>query len=116
MEKGFDDALLLAIDGWVLEGPTFSVAWLIDGVLETPTLELGILDSITRRVALEVADKIGLEVLESRWELDRLLSASEVMALSTVREVQSVVAVGDVTWEPGPITERLQSEYIELTK
>lgn len=105
--EGFDDALLLTTDGLVLEGPTFSIGWVVDGILETPTLELGILDSITRRVVLDLASGLELRVAEGRWGLDRLDSASEVTAWSTVREVQPVVAVGDRTWEPGPVTKQL---------
>ncbi len=109
--EGFDDALLTSTEGVILEGPTFSVAWLVNGVLETPTLDLGILDSITRRVVLEEAERMGLEVVEDSWNLDRLAEASEVMALSTVREVQAVSAVGELRFEPGPVTSKLASAF-----
>ena len=116
VSAGFDDALLVSTDGKVLEGPTFSVAWVVDGVLETPTLDLGILDSITRRLVLTEADKLGITVVEGIWELDRLDVATEVMSLSTIREVQPTVAVGDRTWSPGPVTEDLAHAFAELTK
>lgn len=111
--EGFDDALLLTTDGVVLEGPTFAVGWVVDGVLETPRLELGILDSITRRVVLGLASGLEIPVLEGHWGLDRLDTASEVTAWSTVREVQPVVAVGERTWEPGPVTKDLSQAYAE---
>lgn len=113
--EGFEDAVLLTTDGVVLEGPTFSVGWVVDGVLETPSLELGILDSITRRVVLDLASGMGIPVVEGRWGLDRLDSASEVAAWSTVREVQPVVAVGERTWEPGPATKDLSHAFAERT-
>ena len=109
--EGFDDALLLATEGVVLEGPTFSVAWVVAGILETPTLDLGILDSITRRVVLEEAERMGLEVIEGSWNLDRIAEASEVMALSTVREVQVVSHIGTLLFEPGPVTSKLASAF-----
>lgn len=105
--EGFDDALLLTTDGVVLEGPTFSIAWVIDDVLETPTLDIGILDSITRRVVLDLARDLAIGVVEGTWPLDRLELASEVMALSTVREVQPVARVGDRSFAEGPVTRRL---------
>lgn len=111
--QGFDDALLVTEQDVVLEGPTFSVAWVVDGVLETPTLDLGILDSITRRIVLDIADEIGLSVEEGSWDLGRLRAATEVTAWSTIREVQPVVAVGDLEWEPGPVTERLGGVFSE---
>lgn len=112
---GFEDALLVTTDNVILEGPTFSIGWVVDSVLETPGLELGILDSITRRVVLEAAGDLGIEVVEGIWKLDRLDVAEEVMAWSTVREVQAVVAVGDREWTPGPMTGRLATALAELT-
>ncbi len=110
---GFGDALLLSRDGTILEGPTFSVAWGADGVLETPSLSLGILDSITRRVVLELAEKDGIEVVEGSWSLDRLDQADEVMAMSTIREVQPVSAIGDRKFGEGPITSRLSRLFAQ---
>ncbi len=108
---GFDDALLLCREGWVIEGPTFTVAWVHDGVLETPTLDLGILASITRHVVLEAAAAIGLEVREDRFPLERLETADEAMGLSTLKEVLRIGAVGDVEIPSGPVTERLRAAY-----
>lgn len=113
--EGFDDALLMTTDDLVLEGPTFSVAWVVDGVVETPSLDLGILDSITRRVVLDIAREAGITVVEGRWVLDRLERASEVMALSTIREVQPVTAVGRLTWGPGEVTKSLAGGFAEHT-
>lgn len=111
---GFGDALLLTTEGAMLEGPTFSVGWVVDGRLETPSLDLGILSSITRDVVLGLSRDLGIEVVEGIWPLERLDQASEVMALSTVREVQGVTAVGERGFEVGPITQRLAGRFEEL--
>jgi 4-amino-4-deoxychorismate lyase len=113
-KEGFDDALLITTDDLVLEGPTFSIAWVIDGVLETPTLELGILDSITRRVVLDAARGLGVKVLEETWKLDRIGEATEAMAMSTIREVQSVTEIGRLRLSEGPVTKRLAEAFAEL--
>jgi 4-amino-4-deoxychorismate lyase len=115
-KDGFDDALLVTTDGRVLEGSTFAIAWVINDVIETPTLALGILDSITRRVVLDAARGLGIEVSEGSWALDRLADAVEVMALSTVREVQSVTQVGNVSFRSGPITARLALAFEAVTR
>lgn len=114
--EGFEDALLITTGGLILEGPTFAVGWLVEGRLETTSLELGILDSITRRVVLGLARDMGIEVVEGSWELERLDDASEALAMSTIREVQAVTAVGDRPFDPGPVTARLASGYEELTR
>src|ERR1700686_4687598 len=54
-ERGFDEALLVTPHGRVLELPTASFFWVTDGELRTPPLSEHILDSITRRVVMEVA-------------------------------------------------------------
>ena len=108
---GFDDALLMSRDGWMLEGPTWTIAWFVDGSLETPAMDLGILASVTRAEVLETAADIGLAVIEGRWPLDRLDDAAEVVALSTLKEVSPVVAVGDRSFEPGAGTGRLAAAF-----
>ncbi|HSL25240.1 MAG TPA: aminotransferase class IV, partial [Acidimicrobiia bacterium] len=61
---GCDDALLLSGEGIVLEGPTFSIAWVRAGSVETPGLDLGILDSITRRFLIEICAERGIRLAE----------------------------------------------------
>jgi branched-subunit amino acid aminotransferase/4-amino-4-deoxychorismate lyase len=114
--EGFGDALLLTVDDVMLEGPTFSVAWVIGGVLETPGLDLGILDSITRRVMLELAEVLGIEAREGQWALDRLDLADEMMALSTIREIQPVSAVGRRTFVEGPVTSNLARLFAQRVR
>ncbi len=112
---GFDDALLMTNEGAILEGPTFSVAWVVDGVVETPSLDLGILDSITRRLMLEDAAGLTIEVVEGRWSLERLGAASEAMALSTIREVQPISQIGEITFGEGPVTSDLRRAFSQRT-
>ncbi len=106
-KEGYGDALLVGRSGNVLEGPTNTVAWITDGVFETPELSLGILASVTRQAVLDVASHIGVPVNEGSFPLQRMVDADEVVALSTLREVQPVVRVGDVEKEVGPITRQL---------
>ncbi|MBT8211949.1 MAG: aminotransferase class IV, partial [Acidimicrobiia bacterium] len=111
---GFHDALLLDADGFVLEGPTYSVGWVSDGSMRTPALGQGILGSITREATLEVAAGASVEVQEDRFKLDDVLSADEVFVMSTVREVRPVIAVGDTSFDTGPVTEQLATGFRRL--
>lgn len=105
--EGYDDALLLADDGTVLEMPTASIGWVRNGQVFTPALDLGILESITRRVTIEVSDGVK-EVHES---LAAVQEADEVFVMSTVKEISPVVAVGEATFEPGPVTAELAQRF-----
>lgn len=109
---GHSDALLIDDHGIVLEGPTFSAAWVRDGVLETPGLDLGILASITRRQVLDIAADLGIETREGRFSLDRLETATDLMAISTVKQVTPVVACGALAPPRTGVAERLRREFL----
>jgi len=112
-EQGADEALLVTPHGRVLEGPTTSFFYVLDGSLCTPPLEERILDSITRRALLAVT-----AVTERITTLDDLRSVSEAFLASSAREVQPVHAIDDVAIPavPGPVSleaARLVAKYIE---
>jgi branched-subunit amino acid aminotransferase/4-amino-4-deoxychorismate lyase len=84
-ERGFDDALLLTPHGRVLELPTASFFWVSDGDVLTPPLSEHVLDSITRRIVIEVA--AAKESVATPADLE---SAQEAFVASSVREVIAV--------------------------
>lgn len=112
--RGFDDAALIGSSGTVLEGPTFSLGWVKDATIYTPSLDANILASVTRAAALEVAESRGIPVQEGRFDISELFGADEVFSLSTVREVGPVVRVGDVEYDIGPVTLMLREGFDEL--
>lgn len=114
--RGFDDAALIGSSGTVLEGPTFSLGWVKEGTIFTPSLDANILASVTRAAALEVAEAAGVPAREGRFDVSELLGADEVFALSTVREVGPVVKVGEAEFEIGPITRMLREGFDELVR
>jgi branched-subunit amino acid aminotransferase/4-amino-4-deoxychorismate lyase len=114
--KGFDDAVLLGSDRGVLEGPTFSLAWVSDGILFTPSLESQILESITREATLDVAERLGLEISVGRFHKDDLLGADEVFIMSTVREVMPVIEVAGVSFASGRTTLKLKDAFDGLVR
>ena len=111
---GFDDALLIGRSGNVLEGPSFSVGWISDGSFSTPTLETGILESITRRAAIEVAERKGITVVEGVFDLQDVLAADEMVVLSTVKEISPVRRVDDHDYAKGPVTAQLAEGFADL--
>jgi branched-chain amino acid aminotransferase len=100
---GADEALLVRPDGVVLEAPTSTIFWVTGGRLRTPSLEVGILASITRdRLVRE------LDVEQGAFQLEDLEGASEAFLASTVREVQAIFAVNETELAecPGPTTKK----------
>lgn len=113
---GFDDAVLISREGLMLEGPTNSIGWVVDGVVETPSLDLGILSSITRSVMLAAAADLGIEVREVRKPTSRLADAQEFFILSTVKEVMPITRVGSRSFDAGPVTKRLRTAFRDRVK
>ncbi len=117
--NGFGDALLIGRSGRILEGPTFIIGWTVEEngevIYETPSMELGILDSITRQVALDAAAVAGLTFREVEVGLDRLDVATEFFAISTLRDAIPVTQVGDLEFPIGPAVKTLREAMAELT-
>ena len=89
-------------DGIVLEAPTSTIFWAdADGALRTPSIESGILESITRARLIE-----ALQVEEGELPVAELTGANEAFLASTTREVQPVAAIddSDLPGTPGPRT------------
>jgi branched-chain amino acid aminotransferase len=84
-ERGFDEALLVTPHDRVLELPTASFFWVADGELRTPPLSEHVLDSITRRIVIDVTG--AKETVTTRADLE---SAEEAFVASSVREVIAV--------------------------
>jgi branched-chain amino acid aminotransferase len=100
-EAGAEEALLVSPHGRVLEGPTTSFFYVLDGALHTPPLSDRILDSISRRVLMTVTD-----AQERVTTLDDLAALSEAFLASSLREVQPVHSIDgrDVPAAPGPVS------------
>lgn len=114
--RGFDDALLLDTATTVLELPMASVGWVLDGVIETPSLDLGILRSVTRHAMIEVAAEKAIHVEEGRFPSARLHAADEAFVMSTTKEIVPVVDVDGRHFEIGPVTTDLAAGLRELIR
>jgi len=112
--EGYDDALLLGKSGHVLEGPTFGIAWIANGVLETPASDLGILQSITQGAVLEIARREEIPISEGHFDLAKVLQANEVFAMSTARNVMPITNVGETSFTSGPVTKRISDGFLRL--
>ncbi len=91
--RGADDAVFLAREDIVLEGPVTNAWWRRDRTLCTPALELGILAGVTRATLIEEAAGLGYEVREGVFPLAHLRDSDEAFTSSSVREVMPVVGL-----------------------
>lgn len=93
-DKGFDEALLLDIDGYVAEGPGANFFIEKDGVLHTPQLG-SILPGITRATVLEICNELDIEVIERKITLEEVKEADSAFMCGTAAEVIGVSSLDD---------------------
>ena len=114
---GYDEALMLDVDGYVAEGSGENIFVLSKGVLYTPDLGC-VLDGITRRTIIELARaELGLEVIEKRITRDQAYIADEVFFTGTAAEVTPIRKIDErqiADGKRGPITEKLQTLYADV--
>ena len=117
-QDGYDEALLLDVDGFVAEGSGENVFIIRKGKLYTPDLTSA-LEGITRDTIVQLAGELGIEVIEKRITRDEVYTADEAFFTGTAAEVTPIReldnrAIG--TGTRGPITEKLQALYFDVVK
>ncbi len=116
---GFDEAVMLDVQGYVSEGSGENIFVVKNGRIVTPPLSSSILAGITRDTVIELCREEGVPLTEARITRDELFLADEVFVTGTAAEVTPVRevdfrAIGSGV--RGPVTERLQRRYFEVVK
>ena len=91
--RGADDAVFIAAEGSVLEGPVTNVWWRVGQTLFTPSLDLGVLAGVTRAYMLRLAEDSGYAVEEGWFPRTAMATADEAFTSSSVREIMPVVSL-----------------------
>jgi 4-amino-4-deoxychorismate lyase len=110
--RGADDAVFVAADGSLLEGPVTNVWWRHGDLLRTPGLDLGVLAGVTRAHVIGLAARTGYRVEEGHFPVADMAGADEAFTSSSVREIMPVVAVDGRAvgrGSPGEASARLQA-------
>jgi len=94
-DLGFDEALLLDVDGFVAEGPGANIFIQKDGVLHTPQLG-SILPGITRATVLEICDQLGIEVVQRQIKPEEVHGADSAFFCGTAAEVIGIESLDNV--------------------
>jgi len=116
LTDGYDEALLLDVDGFVAEGSGENIFIVRDGVIYTPELTSA-LEGITRDTILALADELGLDVLVKRITRDEVYVADEAFFTGTAAEVTPIRELDNRpigNGGRGPITEKLQTLYFDV--
>ncbi len=111
-EAGFDSTMLVDANGHVTEGPGFNVFMIKNGRVKTP--RAGVLEGITRKVAMEICAHHGLACEQVDITLAEFLEADEVFATTTGGGPVAISKINDRVFSngaPGEITKRLNGTY-----
>ena len=115
LTSGYDEAMLLDVDGFVAEGSGENIFIVRDGVIYTPDLTSA-LEGITRDTITRLAADEGIELREKRITRDEVYLADEAFFTGTAAEVTPIREVDDRVignGRRGPVTTRLQSLYFD---
>ena len=115
VESGFDEAIVLTIDGHVSEGSAENVFMLKDGVFVTPPVTDDILEGVTRTLLMQVIkEELGKPVVERSIDRTELYTCDELFLCGTGAQISPVVEVDRRpvgSGKVGEFTQELQSIY-----
>jgi branched-chain amino acid aminotransferase len=112
--NGYDNAIILNPAGHVTEGPGACIFLVRDGVVITPDLTSGILESITRDSVIALARAAGLTVQDRVVDRSELHVADEVFFAGTAAEITPVTSIDHYTIGTGSIglvTAQLEADF-----
>ena len=117
-EHGYDEALLLDVDGFVAEGAGENVFIVKNGRIYEPEINSALM-GITRDTVIELARELGYEVLSRRLTRDDVYIADEAFFTGTAAEVTPIREldariIGE--GKRGPVTTRLQQLFFEVVR
>lgn len=120
LRAGFDEALVLSVDGHLSEGSAENVFMVRDGAIHTPQVTDNILEGITRRSIIEIArEELGLEVVERTIDRTEVFVCEEFFMTGTAAQVTAVTMVDNrpiADGKMGPITSQLRDLFLEIVR
>ncbi len=109
----YDEAIMCSQHGFLTEGATSNLFFVVGETLYTPTADLPLLPGVTRGVVLSLADEAGIPIETGRYPPKALRKASEVFLTNSTWEIRPVTQVDGESFEVGPVTENLQQRFDE---
>jgi branched-chain amino acid aminotransferase len=115
-EHGYDEGLLLDVDGFVAEGAGENLFMIKNDKIVEPELNSALI-GITRESVIQLAGDLGYAIGAKRITRDDLYIADEVFFTGTAAEVTPIREVDGRTvgtGKRGPLTEKLQSMFFDV--
>jgi branched-chain amino acid aminotransferase len=118
-DDGYDEALLLDVNGFVSEGAGENVFIVRKGIVHTPDLSAGALNGITRNTVFTICQDLGVQLVERSITRDEVYICDEAFFTGTAAEVTPIreldrIEIGN--GKPGPITQKIQAAYFDIVQ
>ena len=117
---GFDEALVLNQNGHISEGSAMNIFMVRDGILYTPPVTDNILEGITRRTMMELAQKeLGLQIVERSIDRTEIYICDELFMTGSAAQVVAITKVDhrDVgKGKMGPVAGKLRELFDEIVR
>jgi branched-chain amino acid aminotransferase len=115
-QDGYDEALLLDVDGYVAEGAGENLFVIKNGRIYEPELTSALI-GITRDSVIQIARDHGLEVTSRRLTRDDIYIADEAFFTGTAAEVTPIRELDNRRiggGARGPLTSKLQAAFFDV--
>ena len=113
--NGYAEAIALGPGGLISEGSGQNLFLVRDNVVYTPEVDGTSLHGITRSSVITIAQDLGFEVREGSIARESLYTADELFFTGTASEVTPIRSVDRIeigSGRRGPVTEKIQSQYL----
>ncbi|MCX8126521.1 MAG: branched-chain amino acid transaminase, partial [Dehalococcoidia bacterium] len=116
--NGFDEAIMLSMDGHVSEGTGENIFLVMKGKLYTPPSSDNILLGVTRDSIMKIAkNELGIDTTERPIDRSELYLADECFFTGTAAHVTPIISIDHRpvgNGKVGPITAKLQKLYFDI--
>lgn len=115
--NGYDEGILLDVNGSVAEGSGENIFLIKDEGVITPPSSTSLLPGITRNSVIVLARELGLKVSKQLIPREALYIADELFFTGTAAEVTPIASVDRIpvgTGKRGPITEKIQKALFDI--
>lgn len=116
---GYDEAIMLNEHGNVCEASAQNIFIVKNNILITPPNTEDILEGITRKAILKIAEHLNLKSEERPISRIELYQADEVFLCGTASQISPVIEIDKHVinnGKPGPITQKIQRIYFQSVR
>jgi branched-chain amino acid aminotransferase len=119
LKSGFDEAIMINSNGFVVEATAENIFFVKGGVLYTPPISTGALEGTTRDTVIEITKQNSIQLRVENISRDELYFFEEAFLTGTASEIVPIGkidhrVIGD--GKIGPVTKKIQSHYEQIVK